>query len=154
MEDRQHEELVGIIRSVLQENRTDYEKRGCDFDPAVWLGEYLTAKATRNGFTIERSVLDVLLAWDAISHPYIKNHDYREIVKSVIKTGAAIRGSNVVTLEQKAVKFLDVMAEAVGIPRTPGEATVDILKNIREKFHDFDNTVVFQSKSALQSHQK
>ncbi len=130
-----HEKLVGFIKGVLTQARADYENEGLEFDPVVWIGKRLTSRTIRSerGFIHKRPKLGVSLsyAWDAISEPYIKSQDYRRIIKYILRSETASAGSNLVTLEPGAVKFLDAMAEAVDIPYTRGVATFDLLKNIR-----------------------
>ena len=128
---RPHEELVSIVRGFLEQKRQEYDKQGLDFDPAEWIGRIFLPKYSF-GFggslpAINREALNLERAWDAISLPYIKNSIYRDIVEGILIDDRP----RVRTLEPKAVKLLDAMAEACGVANTRGEETVDLLKNVR-----------------------
>jgi hypothetical protein len=128
--ERPHEELVGEIKSALAAKRTKYEKQGGPFDPVRWLGNRLVEEALGSGVPANRPVLALVHAWDAISYPYIQSEDVRFDIRSRVKRTAGMYGPTII-LEPPAVKLLDAMAEAVDVPRTRGEATVDSLEHVR-----------------------
>jgi hypothetical protein len=70
---------------------------------------------------------DTTLAWDAIARPHIQKREYQDTLAAVLISGTAMRKSSLVTLDPKAVKLIDAMADAVGVPRMRGQRTFDLL---------------------------
>jgi hypothetical protein len=154
-EDKPHEQIVDIIKHTLAQKREEWEKKyGVgSFDPVEWVGMQLTKQRFTNPLRhtdpYSNQLNDIVAAWDSISIPHVKSGNYRDALRDVLHNKAEIilvsdegrarwtntrrpgvrEGDTVtVTLEPKAVKLIDAMADAVGIPRTRGEATFDLLK--------------------------
>jgi hypothetical protein len=77
--------------------------------------------------TSHQTRFDTTLAWDAIARPHIKQREYQDTLAAGLISGTAMRKSSLVTLDPKAVKLIDAMADAVGVPRERGQRTVDLL---------------------------
>jgi hypothetical protein len=137
-----HEEMVATIRHTLAARRAEFDKYGLKFHPVAWIADGLIREAHRNNAFGDPPLVNLADAWVALAYPYAeideKGRDYREIFRQqAIKNVKwhALRyvesASTTVTLEPPAVKLLDAMAAAVDIPRNRGEATVDLLENLR-----------------------
>lgn len=105
--------------------------------------QHRLAASPYTGSRANPPILDLANAWEAISEPYIKSRFDRFVARNILEMEAEIYSCNV-TLEPDAVKVLDAMAATVGIPRTRGEAAVDLLKNIRPSS---DNNPTVEEKS-------
>lgn len=131
--ERPHEELVADIRSVVTQARTSAEKKGQPFDPIMWVGEQLMRSIWSTSGEARRNRSDTSLVWDAISHPYIQDKEYKRAVEDVLRLGTAERKSNLVTLDPEAVKLIDAMADAVGVPHRREQTTFDLLTDEQKK---------------------
>jgi hypothetical protein len=124
--------MVADIKIAITNARTEYETKGARFDPVEWLERRITNRALAAEDT-HRSRYDAMLVWDLISHPYIQDKEYREDVAFTILSSTAGRQDNIVTLRPEAVYLIDAMADAVGIPHTPGQRRFDLLPSPERK---------------------
>ena len=122
--ERSHEEMVDIIKSSMERYRLDRDPESRWFDPADWMRDQLCfamaikSVAENRGQGID--VLDdphvnLLLAWEIISQPYLRTQFKRDHVKGAINDKARILGRTI-TLDPNESKLLDAMADACGIP--------------------------------------
>ncbi len=73
----------------------------------------------------------LLMAWDTISHPFLQHEHDRWRIETVIKDHIKYF-EPIITLRPKEAKLLAAMAEAVGIPGTHGETSLDLQKRLPE----------------------
>lgn len=100
------------------------------------MGELLTTHALNAKGAAHRERMDASFAWDALSRPYIQDQTFQKAIDATLLTGTAMRQSNLVTLNPPASKLIHAMADAVGVPFTPQQKTVDLLPT-RERKHLF-----------------
>jgi hypothetical protein len=115
---RSHEEMVDIIKSSMEQYRLDRDPESRWFDPADWMRDQLCFEMAKN--SVEVDVLDdphvnLLLAWEIISLPYLRSKWKRDHVEGAINDKARILGRTI-TLDPNESKLLHVMADACGIP--------------------------------------
>ncbi len=136
--DMPYEVLVGNLRQLIQQARERHQRGNPDapfratepFEPAEWLGWYLHKEVERhiNGSQTQRQIFNLANAWDALysaRYPSDGGH-WREWVKDQLGYFADTQPQPSITLPQRSVTLLDAMAEAAGLPRKKGEATIDL----------------------------
>ena len=116
--ERSHEEMVNIIKSSMEQYRLDRDPESRWFDPADWMRDQLCFEMAKK--SVEVDVLDdphvnLLLAWEIISLPYLRSKWKRDHVEGAINDKARILG-HTITLDPNESKLLDAMADACGIP--------------------------------------
>jgi hypothetical protein len=117
--ERSHEEMVAMIKSSMEQYRLDRDPESRWFDPVTWMREQLCFEMAKN--SVEVDVLDdphvnLLLAWEMISLPYIKSNFQKDLVERNIRNKARIL-RRIITLDPNESKLLDVMADACGLPQ-------------------------------------
>jgi hypothetical protein len=140
-----HQEMVAAIRRGMAQKRADME-RGCyKYNPdwVEWLGDQLSwqgitkggleyaESAPRSPITNKPEFPKLLMAWDAISHRFLKHEHARWRIESVIESRVKYF-EPIITLKPKEAKLLDAMAEAAGIPRTHGETEINLREYLPE----------------------
>jgi hypothetical protein len=133
-----YEELVGNIRQLIGQAGERHQRGHPDapfranepFEPAEWLGWYLRKEVGRhvNGSETQRQIFDLSNAWDALfSDRYPSDNGlWRGWVRGELSYRAGEMKQPAITLSPKSVTLLDAMAEAAGLPRKRGEATIDL----------------------------
>jgi hypothetical protein len=102
----------------------------------AWLVDRLSTAALTSAFSgldPDNQRYDTMLVWDTISHPHVKDDDYRYDVRTSVIDSTASRGDNIVKLPPASVALIDAMAEAVGIPHVPGKTTYDLLPTEQDR---------------------
>jgi hypothetical protein len=137
-QDLPYEELVGNIRQLIEQARARHQRGHPDapfranepFEPAEWLGWYLRKEVGRHvdGSQTQRQIFDLSNAWDALfSDRYPSDNGlWRDWVKGELSYRAGEMKQAALTLPPRSVTLLDAMAEAAGLPRQRGEATIDL----------------------------
>ncbi len=137
-QDMPSEVLVGNLRHLIQQAQARHQRGNPDasfratepFEPAEWLGWYLHKEVGRHvdGSETQRQIFNLATAWDALyatRYPSDGGH-WREWVKDQLRSFADTQPQPALTLPQRSVTLLDAMAEATGLPRKKGEATIDL----------------------------
>jgi hypothetical protein len=133
-----YEVLVGAIRQLIGQARDRHQQRRPDgpfdpkepFEPAQWLGWYLNQQAFRDNDLREghHPRYDLATAWDALySTRYpAEGGEWGKYMRSLLETHVEETKQTSLTLPARSVVLLDAMAEAAGLPRKRGEATIDL----------------------------
>jgi hypothetical protein len=133
-----YEELVGNVRHLIEQARERHQRGHPDgsfsanepFEPAEWLGWHLRKEAG-NGIhqgEAQSQLMDLWAAWDALYYTRYPSEGggWRNMVRSELEFRAGEMKQPAITLTPKSVTLLDAMAEAAGLPRKRGEATIDL----------------------------
>jgi len=95
-----HEDMVAALRRSMEQKRANMERGGYKYnlDPVEYLGRQLSwqgvtkggleypESAPRSPITNKPEFPKLLMAWDAISHPYLKSEFDRRRIAGVIKS--------------------------------------------------------------------
>ena len=129
-QDVPYEQLVATLRHFTEKQSARYEIPIQRFPTAEWLADELDTQAERSvnsDAPIEEQTFfhELKIAWHAVAYPQF-GRSSSGIARKEIAEYIQTSGSTSVTLRPKAVKLFDAMAEVAEIPRTRGEATVDL----------------------------
>lgn len=138
-----YEALVSIIRRLVEEARARHRQGHPDgpfspnepFEPAEWLGWYLHQEASKDNDLREghHPRYDLVNAWDALYYTRYpaEGGQWSHYTRSLLETHVEMTQQTSLTLPPKSVTLLDAMAEAAGLPRKRGEATIDLTPFVR-----------------------
>ena len=137
-QDIPYEELVGNIRHLVEQARERHQKGHPDasfsanepFEPAEWLGWHLRNEVGKveDGSETQHQIYDLSTAWDAQYYTRYPTEGGRwsQMVKGLLEARVDRTKQTSLILPPKSVTLLDAMAEAAGLPRKRGEATIDL----------------------------
>src|SRR6266487_6450939 len=137
-QDIPYEALVGNIRRLVEQARERHQRGHPDasfsaqepFEPAEWLGWYLRDEVGRvkNASEAQYQLHDLATAWDALYYTRYPGEGggWSEMVKGLLEARVDQTKQPSLTLPARSVTLLNAMAEAAGLPRKRGEATIDL----------------------------
>jgi hypothetical protein len=137
-QDMPYEVLVDTLGHLIQQARERHQRGHPDapfranepFEPAEWLGWYLRKEVGRHvdGSETQRQIFDLATAWDALYYTRYPsdNGGWSEMVRGLLEASVDQTKQTAITLPGRSVTLLDAMAEAAGLPRQRGEATIDL----------------------------
>src|SRR5258708_4796983 len=134
-QDIPHEQLVATLRHFMAKESAQYETPIQQFPVAEWLADELDTQAERSANSDapreEQSFFHELkIAWQAFAYPQF-GRSLRGIAGKEIEAYMQATGSTSVALRPNAVNLFDEMAEVAELPRTRGQATVDLTSFVK-----------------------
>jgi hypothetical protein len=120
-------DIEGTIRGFVNEAKAQH--RG-EFNTAWWLRSKVRDQSEQMARTNRNASLffhELGVAYDLIAYQrYPKKEEIREVVEEDLKTYRSAFDREEVKLNPLGVRLLDAMAEATGVPYTPGQDTFEL----------------------------
>lgn len=133
-------EMVGHLQSLVDRERRKVAQAQAEFpdspftqkDPfnaAEWLGGELQRMSQHEGEHQEQYA-NLWRAWEALAYPHYTGKEMgiptKNLARGDIELYVKTTKQTSLILSPSAINVLDAMAEVAGIPRTRGEATIDL----------------------------
>jgi hypothetical protein len=134
-QDIPYEQLVEVLRNFSERARiNEYQETKEEWDTATWLEWELRTQtvAAYNGDVPDeelRFISDLSIGWNAFAyHKFGRKLTESRLmgIREEIQDYAKWTHSDTITLQPRAIKLFDAMAEVSGIPRKRGEAAIDL----------------------------
>ena len=148
-QDLPHEQLVETLRYFSERARiNEYQEIREEWEPATWFEWELRGQAVAaynataypTDVPLEEQPLpleelptamffhELSIAWNAFAYHKLRHLTQERLmgIRKEIQNYSRAAQSETITLQPKAIKLFDAMAEVSGIPRKRGEATIDL----------------------------
>lgn len=131
--ERPYDELVGEMRQIAARAQANYPTE--PLSPAAAFGNNLQRLAAAI-YPDQQRYIDLSVAWDALAYTHYPDASDKDVrdkdwARSQAESHVDLSKQTSLTLPPESVRVLDAMAEAAGLPRTRGEATIDLSPFIR-----------------------
>jgi hypothetical protein len=125
-----YNELVGEMRQQVARAQASHPQDAPQpFSPAAAFGANLERLAAQE-YPDQQRYIDLSVAWDALAYPHypteIGVQRDKEWGRSRVESHVNFYNRTSFTLPPESTRVLDAMAEAAGLPRKRGEATIDL----------------------------